>query len=143
MAPWVAPPQPAPDPKTIEEVAAILASAERPLLIAGRGAISSDARDEIIKCGDKIGALLGTTLQAQRFFDTDYDIGIVGSLGHGQAMQLVDEADAVVAIGSALNVYTSGFGQLFPKAKLVHIDNRPEAFGNMTPVDISPVADAC
>jgi thiamine pyrophosphate-dependent acetolactate synthase large subunit-like protein len=142
MPSWIEVPSPAAAPAQIRQAAELLANAERPLIIAGRGAVIAGARDALSRCGERVGALLGTSLQAQDFFDGDYAAGIVGTLGFGGAMQLVDQADVVLAVGASLNVYTTGFGQLFPQARIVQIDARPEAFGAMTPVDISIVADA-
>ena len=142
MSPWRPPPVPIADPEAIDEVAALLAGAERPLLIAGRGAVAANAREAIMNCGKRVGALLGTSLQGQHYFDDDFYVGVVGGLGFGQAMQLVDQADVVIAIGAGLNVYTSHFGTLFPQAKTVQIDSRADAFGNMTPVDVPILGDA-
>jgi thiamine pyrophosphate-dependent acetolactate synthase large subunit-like protein len=142
MPSWVPVPAPAPALSQIKQAAELLASAERPLIIAGRGAVISGARDALYRCGERVGALLATSLQAQHFFSGDYAAGVCGTLGFGGAMQLVDQADVVLVAGASLNVYTTGFGQLFPQAKIVQIDANPEAFGAMTPVDISIVADA-
>ena len=45
-------------------------------------------------------------------------------------------------MGSSLDSYMSDSGQLFPKAKVVHVDLRADAIGRMTPVDVGVVGDA-
>ncbi|HSV83241.1 MAG TPA: thiamine pyrophosphate-binding protein [Ramlibacter sp.] len=142
MSPWTEPPAPVAPAASIEQVAQLLRESERPLILAGRGAAEAGARDAILRCAQKVGALLGTSVQGQYLFDHEFDVGVVGSLGFGPCMELVDQADLVVAVGAGFNVYTSSFLQLFPKAKLVHIDKRPEALGYMTPVDVAVLADA-
>ena len=57
-----------------------LMRAERPVIIAGRGARNAAARDAIVELADRVGALLATSLQAKGFFaGHDYDIGIAGA----------------------------------------------------------------
>lgn len=142
MVPTVVPAPAKPSDDAVAQAADMLANAERPLILAGLGAIEADAGAAALECAGRIGALLGTSLQAQHYFDDDFCVGIVGGLGLGLSMELVDQADVVLGVGASLNVYTSSFGQLFPNAKLIQIDNRPDAFGRMMPVDLPILGDA-
>ena len=59
----------APPEEALAEVVAALAVAKRPVLVAGRNAILADAKGDIERLGDRIGALLATSLVAKGLFD--------------------------------------------------------------------------
>ena len=57
-----------------------LVKADRPVIIAGRGAQVAGAKAEIVKLAEQVGALLATTLQSKGWFaGEEYDIGICGA----------------------------------------------------------------
>jgi acetolactate synthase I/II/III large subunit len=114
---------PAPSAEDVEMLAAALARAERPIILAGRGAQRSGARDDIIALAERSGALLGTSLQAKGLFsDQRWSIGIVGGYSCAATEELCRKADLVVGIGAEVGHYTSWGGTLFPNAQLVRID---------------------
>ena len=53
-----------PAPDALKEAVDIIADARRPVIVVGRGAIWSGAGDAVIRLGDRIGALLATSLRA-------------------------------------------------------------------------------
>lgn len=110
----------------IAELAERLASARRPVVVAGRGAQYADARAAIEALADHVGALLATSLVAKGFFDgSAYDIGISGSYSSVPTEALMAEADFVLAVGASLNTYTSEGGLLFAQAEVARIDVKP------------------
>jgi thiamine pyrophosphate-dependent acetolactate synthase large subunit-like protein len=112
-----------PDIASLGPAIELLAAAERPIVIAGRGA--ADARAEIDRVADMLGALVSTTLLAKGLFAGDpFDLGVAGLFSHDRAQALFAEADVVLAVGAGLNHYTTESGVLFPNASLVHVDIR-------------------
>ena len=59
---------PAPNPAAIEAAADLLAQAKRPAIIAGRGAVLADARNDLEALGQLTGALLATSAPANGLF---------------------------------------------------------------------------
>lgn len=119
-------------PEQVEAVAERLAQAKRPVIVAGRGAVHAGARREIEAVGDRIGALLATSLPGKGFFDGDaYDVGIAGSFSPAATERLLGEADVVLAFGASLNFFTTEGGLLFPAAEVIRVDTRaaPPAIG--------------
>ena len=103
-----------------------LIQAERPVIIAGRGAKLSGARDAIVELSDRIGALLATSLQAKGMFEGHpHEIGIAGSYANAAGEELFGEADFVLGIGAEVGYYTSEGGLLFPSAEVARIDINP------------------
>lgn len=110
----------------LDRLAQELTAARRPLVVAGRGALLAGARDGIVALAERTGALLGTTLLARGMFSgEDYDAGIVGGFSSTPTMELLAEADYVLAVGAELGHFTTYGGSLFPKAKIARIDIAP------------------
>jgi acetolactate synthase I/II/III large subunit len=134
----------APNPATLERAADIITNAQRPLVIVGRGAMWSGAGPAVKQLAERIGALLATTLQAKNWLsESGYYAGISGFYGTRAAMELFQEADAVIGVGASLNRYTTEGGYLFPQAKYIQIDARPHVLmGGGKSADIYIHADA-
>ncbi|TDV54259.1 thiamine pyrophosphate-binding protein [Actinophytocola oryzae] len=134
-----------PDPARIEQAAGIVAASKRVVVIAGRGARRSGAGEAILRLQEQTGALLATTLQAKNWLcdRTEYHVGISGLFGSRVAMELLQEADCVLAVGASLNHYTTEHGYLFPDARYVQIDTAPHlVMGNGRAADCYVQADA-
>ena len=114
----------APDAAELDAVAGLLAGAERPLLLAGRGAWLSGAGDALGRLAAATGAVTATTALARGIFpDAAFDLGVTGGFGQESAMRLVHDADVAVVFGASLNQFTMRFGELFaPDAQVVQVD---------------------
>ena len=134
-----------PDPARVEKAAGIIQSAKRVVIIAGRGARQSGADEEVLGLQHLTGALLATTLQAKNWLcdATGFHVGISGLYGNKAAMELLQEADCVIAVGASLNHYTTEHGLLFPDATYVQIDTSPHlVMGNGRAAECYIQADA-
>jgi thiamine pyrophosphate-dependent acetolactate synthase large subunit-like protein len=117
----------APDPARLQEAAGMIADATRPLLLVGRGAVQSGARDVVLRVAERTGALLATTLLAKNWLDdAKYHAGIAGGYGTRTARALMRQADLVLVAGASVSPYTSDGGELFRDARIVQIDTRPD-----------------
>ncbi|MDR3537183.1 MAG: thiamine pyrophosphate-binding protein [Acetobacteraceae bacterium] len=115
-----------PNPDHLTPVIEKLIAAERPVIIAGRGAMAANAREEIVRLADRIGALLATSLQGKGYFaGNQWDIGIAGAFASAPAEKLLAEADFVLGVGAELGYYTTEGGLLFPSAEVARIDIKP------------------
>jgi len=113
----------------IEEVAGVLAGAERPFLLAGRGAHLAGAAPALGELADLTGALTASTALGRGLFpDTRYDLGVTGGFGAPGATELIRQADVAVVFGASLNQFTMRFGQLFtPGTRIIQVDVAPTA----------------
>jgi acetolactate synthase I/II/III large subunit len=121
-----------------------LSVAHRPIIIAGRGAIRSDAQAAIEDVAQTSGALLATTLRARGMFDHNpFSIGVAGGFSSELARELFAECDLVIAVGASLAYYTVDGGALFPRAFVAQIDDRPRGLKDGLPAaDLFVRADA-
>src|SRR3954462_13330979 len=124
-------PRPSPMPPHPEDVAAaaqLLARAERVVVMAGLGAVEAGAGAACKALAARTGGLLMTTLPARGLFHDDpFCIGISGSYTPEVGIEYLTQADLVVAVGCSLAYHAGGGGQLWPKAKMLHIDIDPLA----------------
>jgi thiamine pyrophosphate-dependent acetolactate synthase large subunit-like protein len=115
-----------PNPDSLRRAAELVATSSKPLVLVGRGAIRAGAGEAVLRLADRIGALIGTSLMAKNWLSEDeYYVGISGFYGTRTAMALFQEADCVIGVGASLNRYTTEHGYLYPNARYIHIDNKP------------------
>lgn len=113
----------------IARVAETLAQAERPLLIAGRGAHLAGAGPALGALADATGAVTSSSALGRGVFpDERFDLGVTGGFGAPGAMELIHEADVAIVFGASLNPFTMRFGELFaPGTRVVQVDIAPAA----------------
>ncbi len=134
---------PEPSAQAVGAVADLLQSAERPVIIAGRGAVLSDARDELERLGDLVGAVLATSAPANGLFaGLPFAVGISGGFASPFAAQLLPQADVVLVAGASVNDWTTRHGALIaPAARVAQIDIEARAIGRNRPADIAMLGD--
>src|SRR5690606_40002701 len=113
----------------LDEIAQALRTAERPFLLAGRGAWLAGASEALGALAEATGALTASTALGRGVFPaTQYDLGVTGGFGAEGAMDLVRQADVAVVFGASLNQFTMRFGELFaPETKVFQVDVAPAA----------------
>ncbi|MBU2980349.1 thiamine pyrophosphate-binding protein [Lentibacter algarum] len=125
----------------LDQAIGMIASARRPLILAGAGAIS--AREQLIKLADRLEAPLATTLKAKGLFnDHPYNIAIFGTLSTPAAYDLIAQSDCIICFGTSLHAFTTDQGKLMKDKRIVQIDVEPTAIGGSLHPDAALVADA-
>jgi len=126
---------------TLDNAIGMIASARRPLILAGGGAVA--ARDQLIALADRLEAPLATTLKAKGLFnDHPYNIDIFGTLSTPAAYELIAQSDCIICFGTALHDFTTDRGKLMKDKRIVQVDVEPEAIGGGLHPDAALVADA-
>ena len=113
----------------LDRVAEALRTAQRPFLLAGRGAWLAGAGEALGALADATGALTASSALGRGVFpDERYDLGVTGGFGAEGAMELIRTADVAVVFGASLNQFTMRFGDLFaPDTQVFQIDVAPSA----------------
>jgi thiamine pyrophosphate-dependent acetolactate synthase large subunit-like protein len=102
----------------------LIEASSRPLVVAGRGASTPQAREALEALADAIGALLGTTLPAKGLFDGNpWSVGVVGGYSRPTGRELIRAADLVLAFGAELGHFTTQAGTLFEGRPVVRVDS--------------------
>ncbi len=119
-----------PDAGELDAAAERLCEAERPLVLAGRGAFRAGAADALRELADELGAVLGTSLPASGLFrGHPADLGLVGGFARPSVQEAVNACDVVLAVGAGLNGFTTHQESLMGDAHVIHVDRDPAAFG--------------
>lgn len=136
--------RPLPDPVLVDRVVAMIAEAERPIILAGRGAARSDARAALEALAERSGALLANSLLGKGLFEGNpYAIGIAGAFASDYARERFAESDLVIGVGAGLGHYTTEAGYLYPGAQVVQIDTNPRGlWQGLRTADLHVRADA-
>lgn len=117
-----------PDDAATRHIARLLAGAQRPLLIGGRGAVEAAAGGALRRLGDGLGALFATSAMARNLFDSPWDLGIAGGFATLAAVDIMRRADVVLVAGAGLNTFQTRYGSLFADgATVIQVDVRREA----------------
>lgn len=114
---------------SIDRLAHQLAEANRPILLAGRGAWLAGAREELGALASRTGALTATTALGRNIFpEARRDLGVAGGFGAPGAMERIRDADVAVVFGASLNQFTMRFGELFhPTTSVWQVDTDERA----------------
>src|SRR5918994_5016471 len=135
---------PRPSDRSVAEVADLLEVASHPAIVAGLGAAISGAREALEALADRVGAILATSALGHGLFaGHPYGVGIAGGFSSSLALNLLSQADVVLAFGASLNHWTVRHGRLFsPETRVVQVDLDGEMIGALHRVDVGVVGDA-
>ena len=118
--------RPGPDPREVTAAAAVLAVADKPLIIAGGGVHYSDAVNELTAFAVARGIPVVETVAGKSTLVYNHPnfAGPIGVTGSTSANALAADADVVVAVGTRLQDFTTGSWAVFknPRMQLVSIN---------------------
>ncbi|UZE26545.1 5-guanidino-2-oxopentanoate decarboxylase [Pseudomonas sp. B21-056] len=130
-------------PSAVKQMTAMLASARRPLILAGGGAIEAAA--ELTELAERLGAPVALTINAKGMLPSRHPLLIGSTQSLVATRALVAEADVVLAIGTELAetdydiTFAGGFE--IPGA-LLRVDIDPDQTVRNYPPRLALVADA-
>ncbi len=133
-----APGRAAPAPADVERAAALLAAAERPVVMAGSGVYWDDAPEALAALADRAG--LPVFMNGMGRGCLPHDDPLAFQHARGLALR---EADLVLVLGTPLD-FRLGYGQppvWAEGARLVMVDAESADFGRNRPVDVGIAAD--
>ncbi len=133
-----------PHAKQIREAARLLATARRPVLYIGGGAIRSGAAAELRQLVDASGAAAVTTLMARGALPDSHPqhLGMPGMHGTVAAVAALQKADLIVSLGARFDDRVTGkLSSFAPNATIVHADIDPAEIGKNRAVDVPIVGD--
>ena len=140
---------PAGGEQAVSQAAALLSEAKFPVLLAGAGVVLAEGG--IAACAElaeKLDAPVCCNYQHNDAFPGSHSLaaGPLGYNGSKAAMQLIAQADVVLALGTRLNPFSTlpGYGlEYWPKqAKLIQVDINPDRIGRSKPVAVPICGDA-
>jgi thiamine pyrophosphate-dependent acetolactate synthase large subunit-like protein len=133
-----------PDPDAVMRLAVAMAHAERPLILAGRGAVISSAEAALVALAERTGALLATTVCGHGLFaESPWSLGIAGGFASPIADELIGESDLIAGFGASFTPWTTKRGKLIaPGAVVAQIDIEAAKLGYQMPIQHAVLGDA-
>jgi 3D-(3,5/4)-trihydroxycyclohexane-1,2-dione acylhydrolase (decyclizing) len=104
-----------PDSRALDRAAAMIHSADRPLIVAGGGVIYSEATDALRRLVEATGIPVGETQAGKGSlpFDHPANLGAIGATGTLAANRLAQGADVVLGIGTRWSDFTTASHTVF------------------------------
>jgi acetolactate synthase-1/2/3 large subunit len=133
-----------PNKRQISKIADLIRKAERPLIYAGGGVVSSGAHEELTWLAKNLHIPVTATLMGLGGFPADDPLwlGMLGMHGTYTANMAVNNADLILAVGARFDDRVTGKISTFaPKATLVHIDIDPTSIQKNVAVHVPMVSD--
>ena len=106
----------------LDAAAAALDSATRPVIIAGGGVRRSGAEAELLALAETLRAPVVTSPGGKGAFPWTHPLSMQSWIEDRYTTEILENADVVVAIGTALGEVTSNYFTMRPKGTLIHID---------------------
>lgn len=123
----------------IKRAAKQIEQAERPLIVAGGGVLSSGAKPKLIDLVDKTGIPVITTMMGIGVMPSEHPsyLGMLGSHGKKSANTALNKADVIITCGARVGDRAfSAPNEIAAQAKIIHIDIDPAEIGKNMPVHI-------
>ena len=128
--------------------AELLSNAKFPVILNGAGVVLGDAIPASQELAEKLDAPVCCNYQHNDAFPGSHPLfaGPLGYNGSKAGMELIKQADVVLALGTRLNPFSTlpGYGiDYWPQdAKLIQVDITPDRIGLTKPVTVGIVGDA-
>ncbi|PYN06458.1 MAG: hypothetical protein DME02_15755 [Candidatus Rokuibacteriota bacterium] len=138
-AAWKAAPRTLGDPAAIKEAIALLARAERPIIVAGSGVWWSDGAAALRAFVDATGIPFWTKPISRGLIPEDHALSFLNARSTAFA-----ESDCVLAVGTRFD-WMIQFGRpprFSADMKVIHVDVDPAELGHNRPVDVPIAGDA-
>ena len=130
--------------KQIKAAAQEISKAEKPIIYAGGGVISSNASSELRDLALKTNIPVTTTLMGLGSFPETHSLslGMLGMHGTPCANYAISNADLIIALGVRFDDRITGkLDEFASKARIIHIDIDPAEVGKNVLVDIPIIGD--
>ncbi len=134
-----------PHGRQVQQAAALITTARRPVLYVGGGVIKAGASAELRELAELTGIPVVTTLMARGAFPDSHPqhLGMPGMHGTVAAVTSLQRADLIVALGARFDDRVTGKLDSFaPQATVVHADVDPAEISKNRHADVPIVGDA-
>jgi len=134
--------------QALSEAAALLSSAKFPVILNGAGVVLAGAIPASMALAERLDAPVCVGYQHNDAFPGSHPLfaGPLGYNGNKAGMQLIAQADVVLALGTRLNPFSTlpGYGlDYWPKdAKIIQVDINPARIGLTKKVTVGIIGDA-
>ena len=134
------------DRAAIKRAAEVLSKAERPLLLAGGGVVDSEATAEAVALAELLGMALVPSYGHNDVVPNSHAlfVGTPGNRGASEALEAINHADVILALGSRLNQHSThwNYSVLNRQTRIIQVDIDAHEVGRNHAVEVGIVGDA-
>ncbi|MFO7727575.1 MAG: thiamine pyrophosphate-dependent enzyme, partial [Desulfonatronovibrio sp.] len=133
-----------PNRKQVKKAVRMISKAERPLIYAGGGVISSHAGEIMTRLARRYSIPVTSTLMGLGAFPGNDPLwlGMLGMHGTYPANMAVNNSDVLISVGARFDDRVTGKVNTFaPRAKIIHVDIDPTSIRKNVSVHIPIVSD--
>jgi sulfoacetaldehyde acetyltransferase len=134
--------------EALARAAELLSNAKNPVILNGAGVVIGGAIQDSVALAERLDASVCCGYQHNDAFPGSHPLaaGPLGYNGSKAGMQLISEADVVLALGTRLNPFSTlpGYGMEYwpSNAAIIQVDINPDRIGLTKPVTVGIVGDA-
>lgn len=129
-----------PDPQEAGQAAFLLRLSARPVILAGGGALSSGAGDQVAALAERIDAPIVTTWGGKSVIADSHDMAAGALFGQPETDAFIEDADALLTVGVNFDEQTCE--DLDLPAQMIQIDINPDRLGSRYPLRLGIAGDA-
>ena len=134
------------DAQAVAQAAALLAGAQRPLILAGGGIVDSEATDFAVALAERLDMAVVPSYGHNDAFPNSHRlyVGPPGGRGASEALQAMNRADVILALGTRINQGSTGwdYSVINPDTRIIQVDIDPFEIGRNYPLAVGIVGDA-
>lgn len=133
------------DERSLKRIAEVIKKAERPLIYAGGGVISSGASRALYAFAKRCEIPVASSMMGLGGYPAgdELSLGLIGMHGSLAANRAAEECDVLIAVGARFSDRVAGNRAAFaPRAKVIHIDIDPAEMGKNVTAPYPVVGDA-
>lgn len=137
--------RPEPEPEAARQAVALLAQAERPVIVAGGGVALSDAGAELVALAERLSIPVATSLNGKGLIPDNHPLclGVSGTYGRSSANRALAQADLVFFAGSRAGGHvTDNWRAPRQGTRIIQLDVEPEELGRNYPAEVVLLGDA-
>ena len=140
--------RPAGGEKAVAEAARLLSEAKFPVILSGAGVVLGGAIPDVVALAERLDAPVASNYQHNDSFPGSHPLalGPLGYNGSKAGMEIIAQADVVLALGTRLNPFSTlpGYGiDYWPKdAKIIQVDINADRIGLTKKVTVGIQGDA-
>jgi len=128
----------------VARAADLIASAERPVILAGHGLLKSGATAELRALAERAHVPVAVTLLGIGVLPADHPLhlGMMGMHGETWVNDAIQDADLLIALGMRFDDRVTGtLATYAPHAKKIHVDIDPSELHKNVPADVAIASD--
>ncbi|GAA4377940.1 thiamine pyrophosphate-binding protein [Paeniglutamicibacter cryotolerans] len=117
----------------IDEAVRWLGEASRPVIVAGGGVRRAGAQAALLAVAETLGAPVVCSPGGNGAFPWNHELSLQSWVEDRYVTEVLEDADVLIVVGSALGEVTSNYFTLEPRGRLIQIDAEPRVLESNRP----------